>query len=347
MILYFLLFYIIAIRVFTNIRKCRNSMFELVLMMLGIFIVIAFRDENSGTDTWNYLASFIRVKSYSLPELLQVSTQADSQEFGFLLFEWIIGKVIPNSNQSLFIFQALIVSISYGFFIYKYCNKNYFLAVLGFMTFGLFGFHITGVRQSLAMSFCVWAYVMYDKKRYILGTLIVLFACTFHMSAIVSILYLLYGKIWKIGNSIWTAMVVGVSIASASGMILEKVSILTERWNSYSTIESTGNGQIFMLILLIIALIGETLDRKNVEYQYAKRINYLSMIFWMGRLVTRTMHRPAMYFFSANLQIMVNGIEDYRHKESRQLLKIGAFICISLYYIYRFSGYNYHLISIF
>ena len=343
MILYLLLFYIIAIRVYTNIRNNRNSLFELILMMFGVFVVIAFRDENSGTDTWNYLANFIRIKSYSFATL----SQASSQEFGFVLFEWILGKAFPNCNQALFIAQALIVSISNGFFIYKYCNKNYFLAVLGFMTFGLFGFHITGVRQSLAMSFCIWAYYLYDKKGYILGTLIVLLACTFHLSAVVAILYLFYGKIWRFGNNILTTMVVGIIVATTSGTILSKVSMFTDRWNSYSSIESTGNGQIFMMVLLIIVVLGETLPYHNKEFQYAKRINYLSLIFWMGRLVTRTMQRPALYFFPANLQIMVNGIENNKYKENRKLLKIGAFICISLYYLYRFKGYNYHLIGIF
>ena len=142
-------------------------------------------------------------------------------------------------------------------------------------------------------------------------------------------------------------MVVGIIVATTSGTILSKVSMFTDRWNSYSSIESTGNGQIFMMVLLIIVVLGETLPYHNKEFQYAKRINYLSLIFWMGRLVTRTMQRPALYFFPANLQIMVNGIENNKYKENRKLLKIGAFICISLYYLYRFKGYNYHLIGIF
>ncbi len=343
MVLNFLLLYIISVRVLTNIKKCRNTKFELIAMMFGIFIVLAFRDSNSGTDTWNYLANFLRIKNYSFESLVVASTQ----EKGFLLFQWILGKVFPNSVQVLFIFQALIVTLSYGYFIYKYCKKNYFLAVLGFMAFGLFGFHTTGVRQSLAMALCVWVYILFEKKKYFSAIIIAVLATTFHLSAIVSVLYLIYGNIWKRRNNLFTTVMLGIVLALTSGTILARVSLFSERWNQYSDIESTGNGQIFYVVLIIILLLGETLNKENDEYQFSKRVNYLTYIFWTGRLVTRTMQRPAMYFFPANLPVLVNGIENYTHLESRKLLRIGAFIGISLLYIYRFRGYSYHLISLF
>lgn len=340
-VLYVLLLYIVFVRFIANIKQFRNTKFELILMLIGIFIVLAFRDINSGTDTWNYIAEFLRIRRYDFNRLSYISTQ----EGGYVIFEWILGKIFPQSVQMLLIVQSIIVVVSIGYYIYRYCSKNFFLAVLGFMTFGLFGFHMTGIRQSLAMSICIWAYILFEKKRYILAFAIVALAISFHLSAFVAILYFVYGNLWKKYNNIWTTLIVGLIFAGSTTTILSKVSLFSERWNQYADVESTGNGWIFFIVLTIILLLGETLDKENEEYQFSKRINYVSFIFWTGRLVTRTMQRPAMYFFPANLPVLINGIEEYGHTKSRQLLRIGAFIGITLYYLYRFRGYTYHLIS--
>ena len=53
MVLYLLMLYVIAIHVVASIRQNINTKTELFFMMLGVFVVLGFRNASSGTDTWN------------------------------------------------------------------------------------------------------------------------------------------------------------------------------------------------------------------------------------------------------------------------------------------------------
>lgn len=290
-----------------------------------------------GSDTWNYMAKFMRMRYVDFGDSAFLR---DDNEIGYKIFEKLLVTVFPF-EQAILIAQALIVTISYGVFIYKFCRKNYFLSILIFMSFGLISFHLTGIRQSIAMSVCAWAYIFFDEKKYLRAILSIALAVTFHTSAIVALLYFLFGVVWKRHNGIISAIVLCVVCYISVPRVLTLFSEYVERWDGYNSVESTGNGWIYFAVLLAVIIVAE-LTKKflNESERFHVRVNYLTLIFWAGRLVTRTFERPCMYFYPATMPTLVNAFDGYEEKSRRQIY-ICVVVLITAYYIYRFYGRPY------
>lgn len=336
-----LLIYIYIVRILMRQRNNKNSKTELVLMMIGIFVFIGFRGRGTGSDTWNYLEKFMRMRYVNFSDI----RLTDGNEIGFMIFEKVLVTLFPY-EQIILIAQAVIVTVSYGFFIYRYCWKDYFLPVLIFMSFGLLGFHMTGVRQSIAMSLCIWMYMFVEEKKYVRAMLFVVLAMSFHTSAFVVLLYFVFGAFWKRNNNIVTAILLSAVCYLSVPRVLSLMSGFVERWESYADIEATGNGEIYFLILLIIAVVVELAKGFiDEDEMFHVRINYLTLIFWTGRLATRTFERPCMYFYPATMPAFVNSLDGYNEK-SRRLVYVCAVSLISVFYIYRFHGSVYESVLI-
>lgn len=106
-----------------------------------------------------------------------------SMEKGYLALTWLLAKIIRWPQFILFFEAAFCCGITLRF-IYKY-SEDVVLSILGFMSLGILGFYMTGFRQSMAISLCLLALEMAERKRLPAFVLLVLLASLLHQTAVV------------------------------------------------------------------------------------------------------------------------------------------------------------------
>ena len=334
----YLLIYVLLIHILFLVFKKTNTSWELNALMLGIFFYIAFRDYSVGADTLSYCDEYIRHGSLSMQDLI---SEVYSNEIGYLLFTRLIYLVFPQTRVFLII-HALIVVLCNRFFIKNTCKNNYFLATLGFMAFGLFSFHLSGIRQSIAMSICVVSYVLMQREKIVFSLGLIVLASTFHLSALIFIFSTFLALIWKRNNNFIIALIISFLFVFFAQQIQETFSTIREKWSMYSSVEETGNGYIFFTILLIITFLGELSKERFTDLQKQNlRVDYFSIVLWGGRLVSRTFERPCLYFLPTLLPVMTDSITFIKNQKIRTTICLIAIILISIFYLYRFSTWEY------
>lgn len=150
--------------------------------------------DNSGNVTWNYVFEDF-IKRFISP------TGNDDKDPGMLCFMKILHTLNLNSRFFLFIVSSMLI-IPLGIFIYK--NSDNFKSVLFsyFFYISLFYGYLpnSAIRQTIALSFVLWAYLLIlNKKRK--GIFFIIIGALFHKSALVSLilmplLYLKNIKLW-------------------------------------------------------------------------------------------------------------------------------------------------------
>lgn len=179
-----------------------------------LWFLTAFRGKNIGNDTTAYIDAFLNVKKYG-PSFV-------GMEFGYQSYCYVITRLIPNSNAILIV-TATICYFGVGYYALKNSDNLYFSLILIFCL--CFSNFVNILRQSLAMVICLYAYQALKNKQPWFFVLSVLIAATFHLSALVFLLFGLYRFFPK--NTVYIFIVACViTVVSGTGMIpvvLEKV----------------------------------------------------------------------------------------------------------------------------
>ena len=147
-----------------SFRNTSISTQKKFLIFTGIIIVVVFSIRNAevdiGSDLNNYYRLYCRaIESSSLVDFLN----NNPFEKGYLLLNWILSRLIKWPQFILLFQSAFCISITFRF-IYRYSN-NMFMSILGFMSFGLMQFYLTGFRQSIAIAICLLALEMAEKRK--------------------------------------------------------------------------------------------------------------------------------------------------------------------------------------
>lgn len=155
----------------------------LILAFIMLVAVFGCQDvETTGSgDIKAYYATYQQaIESDNLFSFIEDNPY---MEKGYLVLTWLLSKIIRWPQFILFFEAAFCCGITLRF-IYKY-SEEVLLSVLGFMSLGLLGFYQTGFRQGMAISICLLALEMADKRRPCAFILLVLAAINVHQTAIV------------------------------------------------------------------------------------------------------------------------------------------------------------------
>lgn len=179
----------------------RNRPITILLIIIAICLpclLAGVRSLNIGTDVLNYVNpiylaassingfnNFIHTYIFYSYELVPIS----NYEIGYDLFVYLITKIFGNFFSLLFITQLLIIApIVMG--LWKFRSR--FPAWLGILTYYLLFYNtsLNMVRQSIAISFLAYGFSYLVQKKYLNYFGLVLLACTFHVTAVIGIIFL-------------------------------------------------------------------------------------------------------------------------------------------------------------
>ena len=341
-----------------SFRNTSISTQKKFLIFTGIIIVVVFSIRNAevdiGSDLNNYYRLYCRaIESSSLVDFLK----NNPFEKGYLLLNWILSRLIKWPQFILLFQSAFCISITFRF-IYRYSN-NMFMSVLGFMSFGLMQFYLTGFRQSIAIAICLLALEMAEKRKLLSFIVFSALAISIHQTSIVFIIVYVLVRIPV--NKLTVLLDVSL-ILILSKVIPELIEFGNEVFEKSYAGVFTGNltgGLINILIAFLILFVmviqlksrykhNIYLNYNDVEKPYnnvlkitnKSAINYkfmhiliIGIGFYIMRYNALVLERISFYFTPVMFILLPQVIENGFTKESKKILQI-IFILGMIFLIY-------------
>lgn len=150
----------------------------LLLLVLLVFFA-SLRSESVGRDTYQFCIAF----QVALDPSYWPSYTRDLEP-GFVLLCKVIG-IYTNSSQALIAVSSIVSLGAVGFFVYRE-SENMAVSIFAFIALNLYAFFLNGMRQAIAIGvFLIFFEISRRSGRKFLVWLGVLFAATFHLSALV------------------------------------------------------------------------------------------------------------------------------------------------------------------
>lgn len=312
----------------------RAKNWNLMMALIPVFVLIAFKAECIGTDTsnyLNYLSSFGDEINYG-------EDGEKAMELGFQYLMIVLNRITDNSQSLLVTLGGLTVISLYCFI--KQTARNWCLALYFFICLGFFQFVMTGIRQSMAIEIMLLAYPFIKKRKIVLYMMMVALAFLFHKSAIVCApMYLIANM--KINKRNTVLMVVSMTILF---IFSEKLLLTASDLMNYDYgIERTDNGFVFLFIVLLITYFAHR-NKKNLlarspETKHQFNSNYVSVILWIVRMVSRTVERLSLYFMPYTYVLLEQTISS-QPKNRRTSCMMIVLVVVTALFIYRLSYQN-------
>lgn len=326
------------------------------LIFAGILLVAFFGCRNATIDLGSDLNNYYRLFDRAITsESFEAFSATSTMETGYLWINWLLARVIKWPQFIIFFQAAFCIGVTLRF-IYKY-SEDILLSVLGFMSFGLMQFYLTGFRQSFAISICLIALEFALKKKFIAFILSVLIAVSIHQTAIV---FIPVYWIVKIGLTKLYALVDLLAILVLSQGVPRIISLGNEVFDKEYQGTFTGNslgGIINILIgLTVFAVMFYQSDRyKNHKISgkgIKNSIQPLSGFFHLTAIGTGiyafryqalVLERISLYFTPSLFILLPHIINNSFTKDGKKILKpLFVFAMVFLAW-WRLHNYSYEV----
>lgn len=321
----------------SNTKKRSNIL--LGIIFISLFLICVLRSSSVGRDISGYELAYKMTKDVPFSDFNYIY-----YENGYLLFMKICIALKMNF-QCFLVVTYLIILFPIFIFIEKFSNDKIFSALI-YICYIIFEFDLTGLRQAIAMSIALVAFVILieKKKMYLFWYfLIILLAMTFHKSAIICFAIL---PLMLIKDIKWYSII--IFVATIISLVLRNVLLpyikqLFDK-DSFNTNAALhiGANVIFMVIMaayfLYVLNIGEKESGFNWEFYngiFIENNKLLYKIFLIGILLAiffgnETTARSFM-FFAQSLIILLPNTLFYLEKKSSIILRM-LFVAFFVYF---------------
>jgi len=296
--------------------------------MLPMFIIIGFRASYIGADTVVYLRHFLTVYYADLDFAIENSRM----EAGYIRFVKYVGYLTKSAYTYQIIYTA-IYFIGYYSFAKLLERETGFKFVYFVITLGLFYFMLTGVRQNLAISICLFSVQFLHKRKYVIVALLMCLAFTFHKSSLMFVfVILLWNK--NLNKKTLILLVAGLIIVSTYLVGFQKWA--NEQFEYTYGIEETGNGIVFLFIVSALTAFAWYYYKNEGRYtpmvQGLFNANIFTLFMWILRQQTRIAERPSYYFLVISCALYAYMLHYYRRDE---IIVYGILTLAYLLFAYR------------
>ena len=213
------------------------------------------------------------------------------------------------------------------------------MSVFLYITLGIMMFHMQGLRQSIAMSICLIAYMQAKRHKFVPFILLVILAMQFHTSAFV--FFVIYpmcaikvtaAKTILVGVISCLMFVFATKIISIAGMLFER---------SYSDTVQSG-GVVTVLVYLIVLALSVTcnthINSNNEKYPVFYMLILGLSFFLMRYFGIRMAERVHYYFAYSQIILLPNTVNCFKDEKIKVLLNTAIVIMAIALYAYRLRG---------
>ena len=305
----------------TEKHKTRTRDILLLVAFLPVFLLFVLRDKYIGADTSVYVNIFSEIDKISFSKIIYGNYY--KKDVGFYVFTKIIRLVSSNYTFYFFVI-GLVIYLTLFFFFRKYAG-NPFFAITFLILLGTQSFFETGLRQTLAVCACIWSIKFIINKKIIKYLLCVILAYSFHKSAFIFLITFFLAFINKTSTRIIFFSIITIVFVI---MFVPFQNAFNQILGYEYTIEETGNGFIFLAVLIVLfifALISNNKEEKDENIsKVVINLAIICLIFWVLRLISRTAERISYYFIIPFYAF----ISKSYYKDSEDMVKVIAFLGI-------------------
>lgn len=312
----------------------KKKNYTILIFYAIYFILLAFRSDNIGSDTYSYLMHYAAMPKISLKGIW--GTYKDS-DIGYYLFTKILSVFLKNT-QWLLIIVAAITTIPFAYLYYKE-TKNSLVTIALLMVLPNFQMNFSGLRQAIAIAFVVPGVYFIQKKRWKMFVLMVILATLFHKSAfIMLVMYPIYHCTIKIKH-LMIIVPLGIVVYRFNTQIyLLMASLMGGRFEErYAYVTETGAVTmliVFMLFTVYAFVLTNSRMMSDDEKGYRNLLLIASFMQMFAPINSIAMRMG--YYFIPFIPIIITQatnhlkVKDYR---VRWVISIAIYILFTIYYI--------------
>lgn len=364
MIIYFVLAGFIPLYGFlTHANRNNFRKKQFVFVVFGIMTLIsALRASTIGIDLdLHYAKNYELISSVNWSDIPVFAT-LKQYEVGYCYFTKLL-TYISTDVQFYIIFTSVVIYGVHGYFFYKK-SEDVILSSSLFMFFCLFYMYMNIVRQAIAVSILIMAYLIFSESKkkvhnYVVFVLLVILASGFHSSAILCLVYLLFDKLKFTKIHMLLGIVVTALIYVGYSSVYKFVlSILggNDKYSSYLDSEEYGVGYMnlqsiyYVIITLGAFLLGyyilvwkdKTSHKLFAKQEYKVKSNesfmlYMSFIAFACRLLIFKMSiitRFTFYFIPFVLILYPYAISKFKRRSNRIILNLTVYGVCLIYFVW-------------
>lgn len=303
---------------------------RLLILMATTSLVLVSGFRNNIGDTYFYMHAFT-VTDFNWGNV------QDSQNIGFSTLQMIL-KMYTNDPQVLIFITALITNILIVAVLYKY-SRMIELSLYVYIASGMYLVSMNGVRQYLtaAIIFAATKYILDGNwKKYFL---IVLFASTFHQSALVliPIYFVIRRKAWSAITFILLFFAVLIVIGFNQFAEVLFATIGDTQYGHYKDFKEGGANILRVAvdaIPLILAYVGRHKLREIFpESDYIVNMALLGLVFMIISTQNWIFARFSIYFGLYHLILISWVIKLFKEKDQK-LIYYAVILCYFVYFVY-------------
>jgi hypothetical protein len=318
-------FTLILNQLYKNRIKYNNKIY--IIMAGGsLFLLMSLRHVSVGTDLIGYYYEYLNSELY---------LSLRHNELGYSYFNHFFRNIDVNFQLYLSII-ALITVFSISKLYLKF-SHNIMLSYYLFITLGLFGMTLTGLRQSLAIMITIFAYTSLMENKRLKFFILVGLATLFHNSAIIFIVIYFIKKI-KITKrkGIVLYILTLLSFFIKDILITLVITISPERYiRKYLIVESGVNPIVILVYVAIPIAVLLVWNRDSMEEKIKEStsimilMSLINIVIYFIAIDIPMVSRFSYYFMIYNTILLPNVIESIKSKDTKFIAK-GVCIILSL-----------------
>lgn len=236
--------------------------FYVIFCCMLLILQSGLRHVAVGADTYGYKLTFYAIDKQSWQNIFdnfyRIYILGQGKDAGYYLFVKAF-HLLSNNYQVYLITIACLFFFSFGRFVYQNTHslRSIFIVMCVYQVFFYSFFSITGIRQTIATAFILFAYELLVKRRLVPFFLLCFIAALIHKSAL---LFIPFYFLAQFKYPIKALSIVLISLPIIFAIIRPIAQFLTsfsfsESYANYanSTYETQG-AQMFLVYMLVIAI---------------------------------------------------------------------------------------------
>ena len=266
-----------------------------ILAFLPIILWAGLREGRGYVDTNAYIKMYQQIPGSF--EGLRAYLHNNPDDPGYTVFQYIVKYIWGESYRPLLLSIAIIQGCAVVFLYRKY-SESYLMSIFLFIASAeYFSWMFNGIRQFLAVSIIMYGFPFLVNRKYLKFWIVVAFASTFHMTAIIMIpiSLVVYGRPWNYRTLI--TIMIGILAIMMTSQFTDFVDVATRNTQYEDSVGSwneggdDGTNPIRVLVYAmptILAFIG----RRKLEQEEDNvldiciNMSIISTVLWMISIVT-------------------------------------------------------------
>lgn len=299
------------------------------VFFLIYFLLLAFRAEIIGADTWNYISKFQMACNSSWTTYVGGRTS----ELGYAALVKLISYVTNNEQIFLTIIAAITVYPIAKLYMEE--SESPLLTISLYLILPMFQMLFSGLRQAIAMAFIPAAYRCIRDRKLVQFLILVWLASLFHRSAwAILLLYPAYHVRIPRRALFWVmpALAVVVVFRVQIFMMLYSVVNIVFREDTVG-IEETGATSMLLLFSVILVFSYLFLGNTDEETSGMRNILILSVAVQIFSMINRLAMR-VNYYYLLFLPLMLPKVIRRIPSKNRWFASLVEFVCCAYFIIY-------------